>query len=75
MEPNQYCQKWVLISPHERGYRKACLTALAQATGLSERTIANWGKQFEKRPDYIVHVLGMADQLNQIRKIVLPPEC
>lgn len=71
LEPIEYCQKWVNLPPEQRGYRKMCVTALAKATGLSETTIANWGKDFEKRPDYVVHSLKMADTLNQIRQIVL----
>jgi len=64
----------VEVSPEERGYRKACIAALAEATGLSPRTINDWGSNFERRPDHVLHVLKMADMLNQIRKIVLPPD-
>lgn len=71
LEPLTYCERWVNLPNDERGYRKACIAALAEATGLSPRTVANWGKNFEKRPDYVVHSLRMADMLNQIRKIVL----
>ncbi|AUT01658.1 hypothetical protein CLI64_15385 [Nostoc sp. CENA543] len=74
LEPLEYCQRWLEMSPDERGYRKACIAALAEATGLSERTIGNWGQNFERRPNYVVHILRMADMLNQIRKIVLPPD-
>ncbi|MEH2454409.1 hypothetical protein [Nostoc sp.] len=74
LEPLEYCKRWVDVPPDERGYRKACLAALAEATGLSERTIGNWGQNFERRPNYVVHILRMADMLNQIRKIVLPPD-
>ncbi len=70
LEPLEYCQKWVDVPSEQRGYRKACITALAKATGLSETTIANWGKDYEKRPDNIVHSLSMADKLNRIRQIV-----
>ncbi len=73
LEPSEYCKRWVEVPPDERGYRKACVAALAQATGLSPRTINDWGPNFERRPDLILHVLTMADMLNQIRKIVLPP--
>lgn len=62
------------MSPDERGYRKACITALAEATGLSPRTIGNWGQNFERRPAYVLHMLQMADRLNQIKKILLPPD-
>jgi hypothetical protein len=71
LTPWEYCQKWVEISPDERGYRKACVKALAEATGLSPRTINNWGKKFEKYPAHIVRTLSMADRLNQIKKILL----
>ena len=74
MEPLEYCRKWVDMSPDERGYRKACIAALAEATGLSERTIGNWGTNFERRPNYVAHILHMANALNQIKKIVLPPD-
>jgi hypothetical protein len=74
LEPLEYCQRWVEIPPEERGYRKACIAALAEATALSPRTINDWGANFERRPDHVLHVLRMADMLNQIRKIVLPPD-
>ncbi|KYC40725.1 hypothetical protein WA1_24100 [Scytonema hofmannii PCC 7110] len=74
LEPLEYCRKWIDMSPDERGYRKACIAALAEATGLSPRTIGNWGQNFERRPDYVAHILRMADMLNQIRQIVLPPD-
>jgi hypothetical protein len=74
LEPLEYCQRWVQVPPEERGYRKACIASLAEATGLSPRTINDWGANFERRPDHVLHVLRMADMLNQIRKIVLPPD-
>ncbi|WP_319422699.1 hypothetical protein [Pleurocapsa sp. FMAR1] len=61
------------MPPEQRGYRKACIEQLAKATGLSETTIANWGKDFEKRPDYIVHTLSIANKLNRIRQIIDEP--
>ena len=70
MEPLDYCRAWIKIPPQQRGYRKACIELLAKATGLSETTIANWGKDFEKRPDYVTHSLLMADKLNRIRQII-----
>ena len=74
LEPMEYCKRWVDMSPDDRGYRKACIAALTEATGLSPRTIGNWGSNFEKRPNYVAHILRMADMLNQIKKIVLPPD-
>ncbi|MDJ0903741.1 MAG: hypothetical protein QNJ55_33625 [Xenococcus sp. MO_188.B8] len=70
LTPWEYCQKWVELSPNQRGFRKACVDVLAEATGLSPRTIGNWGKQFEKHPDHVLRTLSLADQLNQIKKIV-----
>jgi hypothetical protein len=69
LEPSEYCRRWVEY-PNEWGYRKACICALAKATGLSERTVNNWGATFERRPNYVLHVLKLADQLNQIKKIL-----
>lgn len=69
LEPSEYCRRWV-ETPDEWGYRKACVSALAKATGLSERTVNNWGTNFDRRPKYVLHVLKLADQLNQIKKIV-----
>lgn len=74
LEPLEYCRKWVEMPPEEWGYRKACTAVLAKATGLSERTINDWGPSFERRPEHILHVLRMADMLNQIRKTILPPD-
>ncbi len=63
------------MSPNERGYRKACVKALTEATGLSPRTIGNWGKQFEKHPPHVLRTLSLADRLNQIEKIVTSSVC
>ena len=70
MEPLEYCRAWVELPPHQRGYRKACIELLVKATGLSEATVANWGKNFEKRPDYVTHSLSMADKLKRIEQIL-----
>lgn len=71
LEPSEYCKRWVQASSDEWGYRKACVTALAEATGLSERTINNWGSSFERHPKYVLHLLKMANKLNQIKKVIL----
>jgi hypothetical protein len=34
LEPIEYCKRWIDMSPDDRGYRKACIAALAEATGL-----------------------------------------
>ncbi|MGB3205210.1 MAG: hypothetical protein WBB28_09495 [Crinalium sp.] len=72
LEPLEYCQKWVKTPHRERGARKHYISALAKATGLSPETIKNWGANFEKRPDYVLHTLRQADVINQIRKLTLP---
>ncbi|WP_199290118.1 hypothetical protein [Leptolyngbya sp. FACHB-36] len=64
----EYCQRWVKADP-ARGYRKVCINALAEATGLSSRTIGNWGANFERRPRYVLHILRQADLLNQIEEL------
>lgn len=74
LEPIEFCQRWVDRPADERGYYTACVKALAQATGLSERTVQGWGKDFAKRPDYVLHILRKEDIINQIRKLVLPPD-
>jgi hypothetical protein len=68
LEPIDYCRRWVLIDP-ARSYWKVCVNALAQATGLSPKTIKNWGTNFQQRPRYIPYVLRQADLLNQIREL------
>nr|WP_290226740.1 hypothetical protein [Trichocoleus desertorum] len=64
----EYCQRWVKADD-TKGYRKVCINVLAGATGLSSRTIGNWGTNFERRPRYILHVLRQADLLNQIERL------
>ena len=74
MEPLEYCKHWVSIPPEDRGYRKACIPVLAKATGLSELTIKGWGSDFEQRPEYVLHLLELAHQLNQVRQITGHPD-
>jgi hypothetical protein len=74
LEPSEFCRRWVNMPPDERGYYKACVKALAQATGLSARTVEGWGKDFAKRPDYVLNILRKEDIINQIRQLVLPPD-
>lgn len=68
LEPVEYCQRWVKSDP-AKGYRKVCINALAEATGLSNGTVGNWGAAFERRPHYILHVLRQVDLLNQIEQL------
>lgn len=68
LEPMEYCQRWVKADP-AKGYRKVCINALAEATGLSARTIGNWGSGFERRPRHIPYILRQADLLNQIEEL------
>jgi hypothetical protein len=68
LEPMDYCQRWVSRSP-SRGYRKACINALVDATGLSPGTIRNWGTDFQRRPLYVLRILRQADLLNQLREL------
>jgi hypothetical protein len=52
------------MSPDDWGYRKACIASLAEATGLSERTIGNWGENFQRRPQYVLHILFLVPRFN-----------
>jgi hypothetical protein len=69
LEPIEYCRRWVETDP-SRGYKKACINALAQATGLSPNTIKDWGTNFNRRPHYIPFVLRQADLINQFKQLV-----
>lgn len=79
MEPSEYCRRWVRSGPG-KGYRKVCINALAEATGLSPKTIKDWGPNFTKRPRYVLRLLRQADLINQFKRlvisrhIVLPPD-
>ena len=62
-------QRWQIAPPQAEQ-----ATQLAQATGLSERTVEGWGKDFAKRPEYVLNILRKEDIINQIRQLVLPPD-
>lgn len=78
LEPLDYCHRWVRLDPN-RSYRKACIHAIAQATGLSPHTIKDWGRNFHRRPVYVLRLLRYADLINQFRQlqtqgiVTLPP--
>ncbi len=67
VEPLEYCKRWI-ADPTEHGNRQVCEEELARLTGLSQSTIRNWGKAFEKRPDYVVVTLGHCDLLRRIEQ-------
>jgi hypothetical protein len=73
LEPVEYCRRWVTDEPG-KGYLKACINALADATGLSPGTIRNWGPGFRRRPQYALRLLRQTDLLNQIKKLDLNGE-
>ena len=71
MEPSEFCRKWVTsLKPDNWGYRQACIQVLTEATGLSESTINSWGKNFERRPDHILHILDKDDFIRRFEKPV-----
>lgn len=74
MEPINFCKRWVKGNSDERGYYTNCVAALAEATGLSKRTVEGWGKDFAGRPDYVLNILKKEDLLNQIRQLNPPPD-
>lgn len=79
LEPMEYCQRWVQQDA-SRGYRKMCIKAIAEATGLSPETVKDWGPNFKRRPRYVPHLLRQADLINQFkqlvasRQVILPPD-
>jgi hypothetical protein len=79
LEPMEYCRRWV-SRDSSKNYRKACINAIAQATGLSPKTVKDWGPNFRRRPKYVARLLRQADLINQFKqlvstgKITLPPD-
>lgn len=71
LEPLEFCHKWLKApARRERGYYKTCVKLLAQATGLSARTVEGWGPDFSNRPDYVLTTLKKEDTILQIRELV-----
>ncbi len=70
LEPVEYCHRWVEVDP-ARGYKKVCINALSEATGLSPNTIKDWGTNFSRRPHYVPFVLRQADLINQFQQLVI----
>ena len=73
LEPLEFCRRWVKVPEEDRGWYKACVSALTEATGVSPRSIERWKKDFSKRPDYICTILRKEDLLNQVREKLDPP--
>jgi hypothetical protein len=79
LEPMEYCRRWVRRDP-TRNYRKVCINAIADVTGLSPKTVKDWGPNFHRRPRYVTRLLRQADLLNQFKQLVstgaiaLPPD-
>jgi len=70
LEPSEYCRRWVKSRPG-KGYRKVCINALAEVTGLSPRTIKDWGPNFTRCPRYVLRLLRQADLINQFKLLIL----
>lgn len=69
LEPMEYCRRWVNHEPG-RNYRKACINAIAQVTGMSPKTVKDWGRDFRYRPKYVTRILRQADLINQFKQLV-----
>ena len=69
LEPMEYCRRWVTHEPG-RNYRKACINAIAQVTGMSPKTVKDWGRDFRYRPKYVTRILRQADLINQFKQLV-----
>ena len=69
LSPAEYCAKWVTlmhdIKPTEYGYKGLCIKELHRITGYSEKTIKNWGADFERAPQVVSRLCTMANILNQ----------
>ncbi|MFG6094257.1 hypothetical protein SPB21_03360 [Leptothoe sp. ISB3NOV94-8A] len=69
LSPAEYCAKWVPemhnIKPNEYGYKGLCIKELHRITGYSEKTIKNWGSNFERAPQVASRLCTMANILNQ----------
>ena len=69
MNPADYCATWVAkmynIQPNEYGYKGLCIKELHRITGYSEKTIKNWGANFERAPQVVRRLCTMANILNQ----------
>lgn len=69
LSPADYCAKWVTamynIEPSEYGYKGFCIKELHRITGYSEKTIKNWGTNFERAPQVVRRICTMANILNQ----------
>lgn len=68
LEPSEYCRRWVPMGSG-KGYRKVCINALAEVTGLSRSTVKDWGSNFERRSKYVPRLLRQADLLNQFKQL------
>lgn len=70
MEPLEFCRQYVNLPPEARGFYTACCRELAEATGLSIRSIQNWGSDFSRRPKYVLSILHKEDVIRKIKRLV-----
>lgn len=70
MEPLEFCRQYVDVPPEARGFYTACCRELAKATGLSIRSVQNWGSDFSRRPRYVLSILGKEHVIRQIKRLV-----
>lgn len=66
MEPQEFCEKWLSLSPNTPGYRTECVRFLEQ--NLQEQysfdTINDgWGSGFKNRPNRVLPLLKTMDTL------------
>lgn len=74
MLPSEFCDQYVTLPKEERGYRKACIEALATACNLPAETVKNWwdkdNRNFDKCPDYAKELLKKESALRQMEQII-----
>ncbi|HEY9644694.1 MAG TPA: hypothetical protein V6C57_29630 [Coleofasciculaceae cyanobacterium] len=72
LEPVEFCEKWVKTPLHSqaRDYKKACERAIADALGfMSPGDVSMWGKDWQKRPDYVPQLLRLADIVKSAKEL------
>jgi hypothetical protein len=70
LEPQEFCRRWIQSpAPDEYGYYSACVRELAKVCEISERTVQGWGKNFSKRPVYVLAMLRKEDLICQMRRL------
>jgi hypothetical protein len=73
MDAERFCERWFGLDElepeqreqkkRERGYRAKCVRILSAVLKKPEKTVSNWGSQFEMMPEDVKATLTYADAL------------